>query len=86
MSIYIKKRCKKKLSKLTQKQKDRFTERLVLFRKEPYNRILRNHSLSGKYEGFRSINISGDFRAIYYKTSKGDYIFVDIGNYSELYR
>ncbi|MGB3023932.1 MAG: type II toxin-antitoxin system mRNA interferase toxin, RelE/StbE family [Candidatus Saccharimonadales bacterium] len=47
---------------------------------------LRDHALQGKYKGYRSINISGDVRALYYQQADGTVvIFAVIGTYSQLY-
>lgn len=53
-------------------------ERLVMFRIDPFDPILNNHGLTGKYEGYRSINITGDFRAIYELVDEGTARFVDL--------
>ena len=50
----------------------------------PYDSILHNHPLTGGYEGFRSINVTGDYRAIY--VMDGDVaVFIAIGTHSELF-
>ncbi len=51
----------------------------------PFDITLRNHALKGKYLGYRSIDISGDVRALY--TVKGNVIilFAFIGTHSQLY-
>jgi mRNA-degrading endonuclease YafQ of YafQ-DinJ toxin-antitoxin module len=49
---------------------------------------LNNHALVWKYMWFRSINITGDFRAIFIEKSNNTYDFVefiDIGTHSALY-
>lgn len=72
-------------NKLTLKQKNQLTQRLKLFGEDEFNPILNNHSLKGQYQGYRSINITGDLRAIY-KIDKGFAIFVTIDSHSNLYR
>ena len=59
-------------------------QRLVLFRKVPFHPLLNNHGLRGKYTGYRSINITGDYRAIYIERDNL-VIFMLIGTHSELY-
>ena len=75
----------KQYLKLAPKQQDRFKDRLGIFRLTPFDPILRNHALKGKYLGYRSIDIAGDLRALY--TVKGDtvIIFGFIGTHSQLY-
>lgn len=70
--------------RLTIGQKERLKQRLKLFGQDKFNPILNNHSLKGKYLGYRSINITGDLRAIY-KSLGDDVIFVSIDSHSHLY-
>lgn len=75
----------KQYARLDTKIKLRFKERVELFSKNPFEATLRNHALKGKYLGYRSIDITGDIRALY--TVKGDaiIIFGFIGSHSQLY-
>jgi addiction module RelE/StbE family toxin len=75
----------KQYSKLDDADKHRFRQRLELFQNNPYDKILRNHGLKGKYLGYRSIDIKGDLRAIYYIEGDVVYIFAFIGSHSQLY-
>lgn len=65
-------------------QKEKLEIRLKLFGEDQFNPILNNHSLKGKYLGYRSLNITGDLRAIFKKTSQ-EVIFVTIDSHSNLY-
>lgn len=62
-----------------------FLEKLRIFKKDPYAPMLRNHKLKGKWTGWRSINIGGDWRAIYYHVSQDTVSFDAIGTHSQLY-
>ena len=75
----------KQFKKLRHNQQERFYERLEVFKKNPQDRVLRDHALQGKYQGYRSIDVEGDLRALYYV--KGDVIvvFAIIGTHSQLY-
>ncbi len=75
----------KQYSKLNNKLKVAFKRRVTEFKANPFDVTLRNHALKGKYLGFRSINITGDVRALY--TTQGDTIilFGFIGTHSQLY-
>ena len=75
----------KQYSKLNLKVKISFKRRVTLFKANPFDTTLRNHALKGKYLGFRSIDITGDVRALY--TTQGDtiIIFGFIGTHSQLY-
>ncbi|MBI2103598.1 type II toxin-antitoxin system mRNA interferase toxin, RelE/StbE family [Candidatus Woesebacteria bacterium] len=62
-----------------------FDQRLKLFVQNSFHPILKNHLLRGSYKGFRSINITGDWRALYKES--GDFIiFSALGTHSQLYR
>lgn len=67
-----------------------FRERLALFLQNPSHPLLNNHSLSGSFLGKRSINITGDWRAIYYEYTSDDegavIIFYLLGTHSQLYK
>ncbi len=69
--------------------KSAFDKRLKLFLKNPYYPQLNNHSLKGKYSGYRSINITGDWRALYSEHFQQDnkiVIFEILGTHSQLYK
>ncbi|HOI60254.1 MAG TPA: type II toxin-antitoxin system mRNA interferase toxin, RelE/StbE family [Candidatus Pacearchaeota archaeon] len=83
--IYLHKKFKKDFEKLSQREKDKFKERLHLFLIDEFDPVLNNHCLNGKYEGCKSINVSGDIRAIY-ETKSTDIKFVAIGNHNDLYK
>ena len=55
-----------------------------LFEENPHNPGLRNHSLSGKYQDFRSIDVTEDWRALYREESER-FVFSDLGTHEELY-
>ena len=75
----------KQFKTLRQNQRTRFYERLELFKKNPHDRVLRDHALKGKYKGYRSIDIECDLRALYYIKDDIIIIFGFIGSHSQLY-
>jgi len=75
----------KQFKKLRFTQQERFYERLELFKKNPHDRLLRDHALKGKYKGYRSIDIEGDLRALYYIEGYKVIVFAVIGTHSQLY-
>mgnify|MGYP001574237301 CR=1 FL=1 len=76
---------KKKVSKLPKYIKVKLASRIRLFWDNPKNPILNNHRLHGKYDGYRSINITGDYRVIYEEVGNNTIRLIDIGTHSELY-
>lgn len=85
MRLYFHKNYDKQYGKMRIKEKKKAQERLVLFIRNPFNPILNNHPLKGKYLNYRSINITGDLRAIYKLIDYDDCIFTTIDNHSNLY-
>lgn len=83
--IYFHKKFQRNFEKLSQKEKDKFEERLNLFLIDEFNPILNNHPLKGMYQGCRSINVSGDIRAIY-EIELTKIKFIAIGNHNNLYK
>ena len=85
MKIYLHKNFLKKYAKLKSAEKKRFRQRRDVFLADPYDPVLNNHALSGKYKGYRSINIAGDLRAVYKLFGKDSALFITIDAHSELY-
>lgn len=62
---------------------------LELFYKNPYDKKLDNHELKREWEGYRSIDVNADWRALYKERgTKDDPIayFLAIGTHEELYK
>lgn len=55
----------KQAKKLSPELRKKLQERVILFSDDPLSPILRNHALRGKYKQYRSIDITGDVRALY---------------------
>ncbi len=64
----------------------RVHERIILFMANPSHPMLGNHALTGKYQGYRSINITGDYRAVYELLDKNTALFTDLDTHSNLYK
>lgn len=75
----------KQYARLSVFHKQRFKKRLALFRENPYDRVLRNHGLKGKYLGYRSIDVTGDVRVFYRMVEDRVVIFAFIGTHGQLY-
>jgi addiction module RelE/StbE family toxin len=68
--------------------KETFLETLVLFREDPHHPFLRNHPLKEQFAGYRSIDVTDDWRAVFKESSTGDrnvITFHLIGTHKELY-
>ena len=78
------KRFDKQLRKAPPKVQETFLTRFNYFTDNPFHSVLNNHVLKGNYKGCRSINITGDWRAVY-REEKDVVIFLVLGTHSELY-
>lgn len=85
MKVIFHKRFTKDYNRLDLKIHRAFEKHLQIFYTNPYQAKLNNHPLKGKWQGYRSINISGDFRAVYKLVSEEEAIFITIGSHSQLY-
>lgn len=85
MIISFKTGFEKKTARLPRNVAGAFANRLRLFNEQPYHPLLKNHSLKGDQRGYRSINITGDWRAIYEPIGEDTVRFVDIGTHHDLY-
>ena len=76
----------KDYSKLSKAVKKKFVERIQLFLDDPQHPLLRIHELKGDMKPMQSMNITGDYRALFIiDTNKQYIIFYKIGTHSELY-
>ena len=86
MIVKSRKEFDKKLLKLRVNEQQKVVERLKKFSQEQFFPLLNNHPLKGKYQGYWSINITGDLRAIYKMLNANTALFVDIDTHSNLYK
>ncbi len=84
MNISYSKNFIKQSRKLNKPTRDKVVSRIKLFNENPLDYELNNHPLKGKYKQYRSINITGDYRALYL-TKANDIIFDIVGTHSRLY-
>ncbi|MEW6236320.1 MAG: type II toxin-antitoxin system mRNA interferase toxin, RelE/StbE family [Candidatus Omnitrophota bacterium] len=86
MRIELHRNFEKAFAKLNPKQRQRVKETLDLFRRNPYDPQLKNHSLHGCLKGERSISAGGDLRLIF--EEEDDYrkvVFVRVGTHNQIY-
>ena len=79
MIILSSTRFDKEVGKLPLKVYRAYLERLHIFIREPYHSLLNNHALTGSYRGYRSINITGNYRAIFELINEDTIRFIRIG-------
>ncbi|TSC88287.1 MAG: Uncharacterized protein G01um10147_192 [Microgenomates group bacterium Gr01-1014_7] len=90
MQINFAKKFKKRYDKADVKIRTAFDKRFAIFLQDPFYSLLNNHALTGKYAGSRSIDVTGDWRAIFseHMDEKDNkvIIFELLGTHSELYK
>ncbi|OGG77159.1 hypothetical protein A3B35_02625 [Candidatus Kaiserbacteria bacterium RIFCSPLOWO2_01_FULL_54_24] len=64
MRVELHRKFTKKFRKLPRDIRTRFVERKNLFSREPFHPLLNNHSVHKKFPGWRSVNVTGDYRAL----------------------
>lgn len=77
-----------KLREIDVRIQKRLKERILIFSKNPNNLQLNNHALKREYEGYRSIDITADWRALYKEIRERDEniaYFVLLGTHKQLY-
>ncbi len=79
----------KQLQNAPEEIQEVFFDTLELFLEDPDNPLLRNHELHRKFAGYRSINITGDWRAIFKEVNRGKQNIIKfylIGTHTDLYK
>ncbi len=84
MKIQYHRKFRKQFAKLSPNVKVKFLERRSLFVGDSHHPLLNNHSVEKAYPGCRSINVTGDYRAIFSESGER-VLFINIDTHSELY-
>jgi addiction module RelE/StbE family toxin len=84
MVILTHKKFDKKFAKLPKKVREKTKQCIMLFSVDPAHPVLNNHALRGKWGGYRSINVTGDYRAVF-KQAVDIALFVDVDDHYNLY-
>jgi addiction module RelE/StbE family toxin len=88
MEIKYTKRFRDQYHKADKQVRAAFAQTLDLFSSDPHNPFLRNHALQDTFAGFRSIDVTDDWRAIF-REGKADertvITFHLLGTHEELY-
>lgn len=77
-----------KLKKVNVRIRNSFKQKIDIFTKDQYNPELNNHALKYGLEGYRSIDITSDWRAIYEEILIGEETvayFIALGTHRQLY-
>lgn len=79
----------KQLKKAPIEIKEAFRDRFEMFLKDEFHPLLHNHQLTAQFRSYRSINITGDWRALYSQYESNDRIiivFEMLGTHSQRYK
>jgi len=85
MQIFLHRNWEKQYDKLNAEIQEKVDERLQIFLQNPHHQLLHNHKLKGEWQGYRSINITGDYRALYREVEDGVAEFYTVDTHSNLY-
>lgn len=84
MTISYSKNFIREAKKLGKQQQQKLRERIEIFSENPLHPVLRNHALKGTHKSYRSIDVTGDVRALYLQ-KEDEAIFDTVGTHSQLY-
>lgn len=85
MRILFHKDFRKRYEKLRRGEQQKTDDRIRLFETDPFHPLLNNHALHEPYQGCRSINVTGDIRAVYEVLAPEVMHFIALGTHAELY-
>lgn len=75
----------KQLAKLSKNLRAQVHERVRLLVVDSTHPLLNDHKLGPPYEGYRSINITGNYRLVYKRIDEDTYYLRAIGTHHQLY-
>ena len=84
MRVVLHRNFEKRIKKLPRKIREAYKTRRDLFLADPFHPLLNNHSVDRAFPGYRSIDVTGDYRVIFEQLN-GLARFLKIGTHSELY-
>lgn len=75
----------KKRIKQNKKLDRQMAERVDLFKVNPANPMLHDHSLKGTKLGLRAFSVTGDVRIVYHRINEDEVELLDIGTHAQVY-
>ena len=76
---------KRQYKKLGRGIRGKLQERFRLLMIDEFNPLLKNHKLHHPWEGYSSINITGDWRLVYKKLAADAYYLRAVGTHHQLF-
>lgn len=86
MEVELSSRFLKRARLLSNKEKQRLSERTEWFRKNPNDPRLKAHALTGKLKGMYSFSITHGKRVTYVLIDDFTALFIDAGSHEDVYR
>lgn len=86
MNLIFHRNFKRSYKKLRASEQEKCDEKILLFMKDPFDPLLNNHALGGKWRRYRSINATGDLRALYEPIGVDTALFILVNTHGNLYR
>ena len=65
--------------------REAYRNKVKIFLKNPYDLSLDNHELEHEWKGYRSFDVTDDYRVIFKKSDRETYLFYAFGNHDQLY-
>ena len=85
MNVLFHKKFDKRFAKMSASIQKKAVGRIQLFQTNPFDKTLNNHALTGRWTGYRSIDVTGDYRAIYLPVNDNLAKFYTVDTHSNLY-
>lgn len=85
MEIEISSHFLRKAKKLTLNEQKNLSEKIEIFRKDPYNPSLKTHALTGKLKGLYSFSLTYSKRVVFTFVEKNKALLLDVGLHGEVY-
>ncbi|MBU2564549.1 type II toxin-antitoxin system RelE/ParE family toxin [Patescibacteria group bacterium] len=82
MKIYYSVKFERKYKKLPKKIKEKIKEKEHIFRKNPFDKSLKTHKLSGKLSGLWAFSIDQKYRIIFELKNKNTIWLHSVGDHS----
>ncbi len=82
MKIIFHRDFKKSLKRLSERHQTKTLDVIRRFASNPYDPVLKNHALTGRMQGLRSLSVTGDYRIIFEELDGGVLvILLDVGSH-----
>jgi len=75
----------RKAKKLTPSEQKNLSERIEVFRKDPYSPRLKTHALRGRLKGLYAFSLTYSKRIIFTYVEKNKALLLDVGSHGEIY-